>query len=147
MNIIDLIIAIIFILEVIMKTIVQGFVFNGPDSYIHDGWNKIDFLIAILSIVSHMIASPSAGRNVRAVSVIRAIRALRLILLLNNKKVNLEITSLINSLPGIANLLLILLLTLMIFAILGVNLYKGRLWYCYTDNMPDNVQTGIVIYW
>ena len=55
--------------------------------------------------------------------------------------------SLLNSIPGIANLLAITLLVLMLFGIQGVNLFAGKLFYCNMENMPRSVHDKILSEW
>ena len=49
------------------------------------------------------------------------------------------IESLINSVPEISNLLVISIMIMLLFSILGTNLFKGRFYYCHTANLnsPD----------
>jgi hypothetical protein len=47
---IDLVVTIIFILECALKVLTFGFLFCGPDSYIKNPWNVIDFTIVIFSV-------------------------------------------------------------------------------------------------
>jgi voltage-dependent calcium channel L type alpha-1D len=42
----------IFVLEAFMKILSFGFLFNGPSSYLKNVWNRIDFIIIILSVLS-----------------------------------------------------------------------------------------------
>ncbi len=49
---IDIGTTIIFIIEAFMKILSFGFAFNGPSSYIKNTWNRLDFLIIILSLLS-----------------------------------------------------------------------------------------------
>jgi hypothetical protein len=48
------IITILFVLEAIIKIIVYGFIFNGPESYLRVGWNIFDFIIVIAAIFSEI---------------------------------------------------------------------------------------------
>jgi hypothetical protein len=50
--IIDILTTAIFTFEALIKIVSFGFVANGKDSYIRDGWNKMDFLIVVLSIIA-----------------------------------------------------------------------------------------------
>ena len=67
---INLCITIIFLVGVILKTIAVGFLFNGPDSYLRDGWNIIDFLIAIVSL---------AATFMKVIRMIKILRPLRMV--------------------------------------------------------------------
>lgn len=44
----------IFTLETLAKIIAYGFVVNGPDSYLRVGWNLIDFVVVISSLISYL---------------------------------------------------------------------------------------------
>ena len=53
-NLVSRIITVIFILEAIVKVIVSGFLMNGPNSYLKDGWNIFDFLVVVSAIFSEI---------------------------------------------------------------------------------------------
>ena len=40
-----------FFIEMVMKVISFGFVFNGKESYLRDHWNVIDFIIVVLCLL------------------------------------------------------------------------------------------------
>lgn len=48
----DFILLICFIVELVVKVIANGFLFNGPNSYLKLGWNQLDFFIVVASIVT-----------------------------------------------------------------------------------------------
>lgn len=50
--VVDYIITFVFLCEMIFKVLMLGFVFNGPDSYIRDSWNAMDFSIITVSLAS-----------------------------------------------------------------------------------------------
>lgn len=49
---IDLVMTGIFFLEMVIKIIALGFAMNGENSYLKNGWNRLDFLIVMASIFS-----------------------------------------------------------------------------------------------
>lgn len=53
LNYIDWVITVLFILEIIMKCYTYGILFNGPTSYLRNGFNIIDFLIVLISVSYH----------------------------------------------------------------------------------------------
>ena len=55
--------------------------------------------------------------------------------------------SLINALPGIFNLSLISFMMISLFAILGVNFFKGRFYTCSLKNIPGASQVSIKNKW
>jgi hypothetical protein len=63
----------------------------------------------------------------------RLFRPLRIIS--KNENLKLSINALVISIPAIGSLLVIVLLILFIFAIISVNLFKGKSFYCDTSNI------------
>ena len=53
-NNVSRVVTLIFLLEAIAKIIVYGFLINGPNSYLLDGWNIFDFLVVISAIFSEI---------------------------------------------------------------------------------------------
>ena len=51
LELINLGITIVFFVEMIIKIIVFGFLFNGSNSYLRNGWNILDSVIVIVSII------------------------------------------------------------------------------------------------
>ena len=55
-----------------------GFAFNGDNSYLRSGWNVIDFLVVVFSVVSLIITS-SKLKIVKIFRLLRVLRPLRVI--------------------------------------------------------------------
>ena len=105
-----------------MKIVAFGFVFCGPESYIRNSWNIIDFVIVVLSIISIM----PLNINLNIFKVLRLMRVLRpLRVISKNDGLRLSIQSLLMAIPSIFNVILIALLFFLIFGIMGVNYMKG----------------------
>ena len=121
---------VLFTFEVIIKVIALGFLFNGNDSYLKNYWNILDFFIVIISIIS--VTLPEDGsESLATFKVIRMARLLRPIRVISkNEYLRISIMALYISVPSILNLLVIVLLFMVIFGIVGVNLFKGRFEYC-----------------
>jgi len=47
---VDIILAFLFTCEAAIKIIAYGFVLNGPDSYLRNYWNAVDFVIVCFSV-------------------------------------------------------------------------------------------------
>lgn len=115
-----------FTVEVILKVISFGFAFNGPESYLKDPWNILDFIIVMLSLVSFAF-----GNKTNIFKVFRTIRALRpLKVITKNEGFKAAVSSLIYSASDMVNALFITTLIFFIFAIAFVSLFKGRLFKC-----------------
>lgn len=128
----------IFLLECIFKTIAFGF-WWGPNAYIKDGWNKLDFFIVVVSVVDFVFttAQIEGGSILGLLKIFRMLRALRPLRAVNKmpglKKV---VNTMIESIVPIGSTLLIVLAFFLIFGILGVQLLSGKLYRCEAN---DNV--------
>ena len=117
---------ILFTFEVIFKVIAHGFLLNGKNSYLRNHWNILDFIIVVISLVSVSIPDESS-EGLATFKVIRMARLLRPIRVISkNDGLKIAIQALYVSVPAMLNLLVIVLLFMVIFAIVGVNLFKGK---------------------
>lgn len=122
-------ISIIFTLELVIKVVVQGFYWTDK-SYMKDPWNNLDFVIVFFSCVTWILEAVSTG-DVGFLKGFRALRALRpLKVVSKNEGVKTVVVSLLESVPALINVLLIVVLFLLVFGILGIQLFKGQLGAC-----------------
>lgn len=122
----DLCITIAFGLEFLMKIISMGYACT-ENSYMSDNWNKLDFIIVILSLIDISLSSI----NIPAIKVIRLLRTLRpLKLIKHNISMKIVVTALLDSLAAIFNVLLVIIVFWLVFAIIGVGLFAGKLYCC-----------------
>jgi len=106
----------IFIIEFFIK--MTGL---GPAQYFNDAWNLLDLSVVLVSIVG------MTGVGGSELSVLRALRMLRVAKLIKSMRgLRSLLTTLFFSLPALGNVGLLLLLTVFIFAVLGMNLF-GKL--------------------
>jgi Ni,Fe-hydrogenase I cytochrome b subunit len=131
-----LIISIIFVVEMVVKIIVVGF-YIGERTYLKDSWNILDFIIVMFSILT-WIMEAAAGADISFIRGFRALRALRpLRVVSKNEGIKTVVNSLLLSIPALLNVLLIVLLFLMVFGILGIQLFMGKLGNCNDHELPD----------
>lgn len=123
MKLIDIVFTSLFTLECIFKIIAVGFLFNGKQSYLRNGWNILDLFIVILSIISLSLTNVNLS-YIRVLRMLRILRPLRMIS--RNRNLKLAVLALFNSIPGVVNVLLITLFFLFLFGIVGVNFFKGK---------------------
>lgn len=141
---IDYLMTALFTLECMINICVCGFLMNGPNSYLKDSWNVLDFLIVLFSLVS----VATVGLNLEILKVFRMLRVLRpLRVLKRNFGLKIQVVSLLNSIPGITNLLTITMLLLMLFGIQGVNFFAGKMSYCNMANLPESVHSKVRSEW
>ena len=121
----------IFVLEAIMKIVSRGF-YWAPRAYLRDGWDRLDFLIVLISVINLVLSSVYGNSDLGALKTIRVLRALRPLRVAKRLDgVKRVIETILMSLPAIGNVMMIVFLFLLIFGILGVQLFKGGLYYCH----------------
>lgn len=118
----DIVLTAVFAIEALFKIITFGFLFNKSKSYLRNGWNIIDFVVVIVSIISLALTN----NKIKTVKILRLLRVLRpLRVISRNKGLRIGIQALFKALPNIFNVIVISLLFFVIFAIIGVNYFKG----------------------
>ena len=129
---IDIVMTCIFFIEVLMKIIAFGFLFNGRASYMRLGWNIMDILIVIISIVSLF-----GSESLKVFKVLRLFRVLRpLRVISRNEGLKLAVQTIIMAIPNLFNLLIVQLVFYLLFGIFCVSFLKGSFHYCYVDHIP-----------
>ena len=99
----------------------MGFLF-GKGTYLRDPWNVLDFIIVLFSSLSLFNAATISISSIRSIRVLRplrtitSIRGLRKLVLVFFKTV-----------PPLSKALLLLLFFFLIFALIGVQIFKGKL--------------------
>lgn len=102
----------------------------GERTYLKDPWNVLDFVIVFFSIITWILEAYATG-DVSFLRGFRALRALRpLRVVSKNEGIKTVVNALLESIPALINVLLIVMLFLLVFGILGVQLFKGMLGYC-----------------
>jgi len=129
---IDYVMSSFFFCECITKLVALGFVGCGPKSYIRNPWNILDFTIVCSAFIS-MVFSNINLKAIKSLRILRVLRPLRLVS--KNRGLKLAITSLFNSLPNIANLLLIVVFFIFLLSILCMTLFSGKFYYCEGEHL------------
>ncbi|XP_045849330.1 voltage-dependent T-type calcium channel subunit alpha-1H isoform X1 [Meles meles] len=122
----------IFVAEMMVKVVALGLV-SGDHAYLQSSWNVLDGLLVLVSLVDIVVAMASAGGAkilgiLRVLRLLRTLRPLRVISRAPGLKLVVE--TLISSLRPIGNIVLICCAFFIIFGILGVQLFKGKFYYC-----------------
>jgi hypothetical protein len=138
---IDIVITAVFVGEFVAKTVVWGFVANGDDSYIRNGWNMLDFLIVVISLVSLGMQSDQLSK-LKALRTFRVLKPLRM--LGRNENMKLAVNSLIKSLPNIGNVLILCMFFWLLTGIICVNYFKGKLFHCDLSEAPAQREPDII---
>jgi hypothetical protein len=139
----DVIFTVIFSTEAVMKIIAFGFFWNqydGISAYARNIWDLLDFVVVVVSIVDlyyTFILDSENSQNLGSIKALRAIRALRPLRMISKSKgLKVAIQALFSSIPSMGNVLIICVLFVLIFAILGVNFFKGA-YYTWELEIPE----------
>ncbi|CAB4001908.1 voltage-dependent N-type calcium channel subunit alpha-1B-like isoform X1, partial [Paramuricea clavata] len=127
----DYIFTSIFAFEVFVKLIDLGAVLH-PGSYFRSKWNFIDALVVCCNIASLVLSQTQSNVSGQYfVKVLRVLRVFRPLKMMNKlKKLEAVFRCMWYSFKNVANILLITVLFLFIFAVIGVQLFQGKFFYC-----------------
>ena len=132
-GILDLIFTSIFFLEFLVKSVAFGLV-KDRMSYLQDNWNKLDFIVVLLSIIDLSVNSI----DLPVIKIFRLLRTLRPLRLINhNLSMKIAVSALIDSMIAICNVLVVIFVVWLVFAILGVSLLSGKMHYCSNSNLNE----------
>jgi voltage-gated cation channel len=82
--------------------------------------------------------SKISPKTLKSFKVLRALKALRpLRIISKNQGLKLAVGSLFGALPAIANGMIVCLLVVFIYAIAGVNLFKGKFYSCLIPDQDE----------
>ena len=123
---------IIFVVETIIKVVAKGVIFCGPNSYLLNPWNILDFVICITSVIDISATNSNYG-IVKIFRLLRVIRPLRLIS--KNDSLKIAMKALLNSSPNLFQLFSILFIFFVLFGTLMVSIVKGALYRCYKGEL------------
>ncbi|CAB1457734.1 unnamed protein product [Pleuronectes platessa] len=123
---------VIFVGEMLIKVVALGLYF-GNGVYLQSSWNILDGVLVSVSMVDVLVSIASSGGNrilgiLRVLRLLRTLRPLRVISRAPGLKLVVE--TLITSLRPIGNIVLICCAFFIVFGILGVQLFKGKFFYC-----------------
>jgi len=125
----------IFAVEVLLKVIEQGF-FKHKNAYLRDGWNWIDFIVAILGLLESLLEK--VFPDLPSLGPVRMLRAFRPLKSINSiPSMRRLIVTLITALPALANVVIFLIFVFILFGILGLHQYSGSMYYrCRETSRP-----------
>ena len=99
-------------------------------AYVASSWNLLDLIIVVVGLLD-ALTTINLG-FLRALRTIRVLRPLRMIS--RRRELKLVMDALLSSVPSILNVLVVCVLFFLIFAIVGVNSFKGRMQACQGDD-------------
>ena len=123
----EILVNLIYLIEVLMKIISNGLIFNGKDSYLRNYWNILDFLILIITTIGIF------GENINFIKEqnIKSLRALRLFLIIKfHNGLMITIQTFFNSIRDIIKLILFYSICLLFFGSLATKYFGIGFFYC-----------------
>lgn len=139
-------------IELILKIMLFGFIMNGPYSYLRDGWNCLDSIIVIVSIIGIIMENMpkddpnylQTAKNLELIKMLRVLRSIRLIS--RSEGLKLSVISLIHSMPGIFRVTIVSILCYLLFGIFFLNMLKGRFYHCeYNHVIEDSIDKKLIV--
>uniref|UniRef100_A0A8C4YNR0 Sodium channel protein n=1 Tax=Gopherus evgoodei TaxID=1825980 RepID=A0A8C4YNR0_9SAUR len=110
----------IYTFEVLIKILARGFWLN-EFTFLRDPWNWLDFSVIAMAYAREF----SDLGNVLALRTFRVLRALKTISILPGLKV--IVSALIHSVKKLADVMILTIFCLSVFALIGLQLFKGNL--------------------
>ncbi|XP_060591923.1 voltage-dependent calcium channel type A subunit alpha-1-like isoform X8 [Ruditapes philippinarum] len=141
LNYFDYVFTGVFTIELILKIVDLGIILH-PRAYCRDPWNILDATVVICALVAFFFTksnmlSDSAGKNLNTIKSLRVLRVLRPLKTINRvPKLKAVFDCVVNSLKNVSNILIVYMLFQFIFAVIAVQLFKGKFFYC-TDESKE----------
>jgi hypothetical protein len=113
--------------------------YSNKKAYITELFNFVDFCIVVISLVDsfYFLNPKTENKNLsflQSLKSIRSLRSLRILTKSNNLKIILD--TVIKSIPALAKILLPVGSFIIIYSIIGINLFKGQVsFYCINYNI------------
>ncbi|XP_053265509.1 sodium channel protein type 5 subunit alpha-like [Podarcis raffonei] len=118
----EYIFTVIYTVEFAVKIVARGFVLN-EFTYLRDPWNVLDLFVLIMTYAA--LALPFS--SISAIRIFRVLRTLKAVSVIPGLKV--IIASLLQSVKKLANVMLLTVFCLAVFALVGLQLFMGNLKY------------------
>ncbi|XP_063064057.1 voltage-dependent T-type calcium channel subunit alpha-1I-like [Engraulis encrasicolus] len=120
----------IFVAEMTVKVVSMG-LYLGERAYLRSSWNILDGFLVFVSLVDIVVSMAGGAKILGVLRVLRLLRTLRPLRVISRAPgLKLVVETLITSLKPIGNIVLICCAFFIIFGILGVQLFKGKFYYC-----------------
>ncbi|CAD7087318.1 unnamed protein product [Hermetia illucens] len=126
----------VFTIEMLLKIVDLGIILH-PGSYLREFWNIMDAVVVICAAVSFGfdMSGSSAGQNLSTIKSLRVLRVLRPLKTIKRvPKLKAVFDCVVNSLKNVINILIVYILFQFIFAVIAVQLFNGKFFYCTDDS-------------
>nr|XP_035966675.1 voltage-dependent P/Q-type calcium channel subunit alpha-1A isoform X7 [Halichoerus grypus] len=126
----------VFTFEMVIKMIDLGLVLH-QGAYFRDLWNILDFIVVSGALVAFAFTGNSKGKDINTIKSLRVLRVLRPLKTIKRlPKLKAVFDCVVNSLKNVFNILIVYMLFMFIFAVVAVQLFKGKFFHC-TDESKE----------
>ncbi|XP_022106176.1 sodium channel protein 1 brain-like [Acanthaster planci] len=134
----NVVFAIIFVIEMLLKWIAIGYV-----KYFTNFWCWLDFVIVVIAIMS-LILDAVGLSGIGAFRALRTLRALRPLRAISRwQGIKIVVNALAHAIPAIVNVVLVCVVFWLIFSIMGVQFFKGTFSKC-VDEDGNKISIDVV---
>ncbi|XP_014894745.1 voltage-dependent R-type calcium channel subunit alpha-1E isoform X6 [Poecilia latipinna] len=128
----------VFTFEMIIKMIDQGLILHDG-SYFRDMWNLLDFIVVVGALIAFALTNVmgnNKGRDIKTIKSLRVLRVLRPLKTIKRlPKLKAVFDCVVTSLKNVFNILIVYQLFMFIFAVIAVQLFKGKFFFCTDSSM------------
>uniref|UniRef100_A0A3Q3MIH8 Voltage-dependent R-type calcium channel subunit alpha-1E-like n=1 Tax=Mastacembelus armatus TaxID=205130 RepID=A0A3Q3MIH8_9TELE len=112
----------------------QGLILHDG-SYFRDMWNILDFIVVVGALIAFALTN-NKGRDIKTIKSLRVLRVLRPLKTIKRlPKLKAVFDCVVTSLKNVFNILIVYQLFMFIFAVIAVQLFKGKFFYCTDSSM------------
>ncbi|KAH9286568.1 Voltage-dependent calcium channel type A subunit alpha-1 [Echinococcus granulosus] len=130
----------VFTVEMVLKVIDLGVVLH-PGAYCRDPWNILDAIVVFCALVAFTMnrnalrlgkpATSASAKNLNTIKSLRVLRVLRPLKTIKRvPKLKAVFDCVLSSLRNVLNILIVFVLFQFIFAVIAVQLFQGKFFYC-----------------
>jgi hypothetical protein len=117
----DVVFLAIFITEVVVKVISEGFVW-GRKGYLQSPWNIVDFTIVLAGMLTISVDVHSSLSGIRAIRVLRPLRTITAL-----PELRRLVVLLLKAIPALLNAVFLCLFLYLLFGLIALQSFKGKL--------------------
>nr|VZI41857.1 unnamed protein product [Spirometra erinaceieuropaei] len=126
LNYFDFFFTSVFTIEITLKMIAHGFIMH-EGAFCRSMFNLLDLIVVFVALISFVLENEA----ISAVKILRVLRVLRPLRAINRAKgLKNVVQCVVTALRSIGNILLVAVLLEFIFAVIGVQLFKGKYVSC-----------------
>jgi hypothetical protein len=116
-----------FIFEASLKIISQG-LYKHKNAYLKDGWNIVDFIVVLTSILELIVTSFESDdlpsfKMLRALRVLRPLRSVKRV-----PSMRRLVSIMLRSLPELGNTLVFMMFYFIVFGIISIQTFHGNIY-------------------